>query len=335
MPIKMDELEAKLNEAAKYEYGSSDGALKWIESNVVTAIKEGGQRAAVEAALLRTLAGETTRDAREFLCRQLRIIGTEVAVPVLAKLLPDRKSSHPARLALGSIGGPKALDALTKALKGADVVIATGIVTTLGDHAYSPARAAIVAQLERKPSAGFHLLVAACVRALGILGDATTLNSLEFDQPTLQAAALNGLLRAAGAAAAAGHTGQAERIYHRLYQKSPAAHVRIAGLRGLLAVKREETLPALEKVARGDDGELGLAALRLLAEGSSSAALELAERLLEDAKIGGPAAIAAMDIAERVRAKDPGRSRKAAELVLASANAGEYAKDRAKVILGQ
>jgi hypothetical protein len=158
---------------------------------------------------------------------------------------------------------------------------------------------------------------------------------LEFDQPKLQVATLNALLRAADAAAAAGHTEQAEKIYHRLYQESPAAHVRIAGLRGMMAVKREKALPALEKVARGDDAELGHAALRLLAEGCSAPALALAERLLEDARIGGPAAIAVMDIAERVSAKDPGRSRKAAELVLASANADEYAKGRAKVILGQ
>lgn len=79
-----------------YEYGQNRSALSSVENTFRTASST--QRTVIEKDLTATLsAPEATRACKQFVCRMLRICGTEKCVPALAPLLIDKDLSHMAR----------------------------------------------------------------------------------------------------------------------------------------------------------------------------------------------------------------------------------------------
>ncbi len=95
---KMDEA---LKAAASFEMGANSGPLQEIERIVFQLPANSKLRGPIEQRLLGTLDSDATADAKRFLCRQLRVIGTEKCVAPLAHLLTDPHLWHVARYALG------------------------------------------------------------------------------------------------------------------------------------------------------------------------------------------------------------------------------------------
>ena len=71
----------------------------------------------LENRLIAALNGELSRDAHDYVCRKLAIVGTAAAVPALAGLLGNKATSHMARFALERITAPEAGHALRDALR--------------------------------------------------------------------------------------------------------------------------------------------------------------------------------------------------------------------------
>ncbi len=88
-----------------------------------------------EADLLATLGSD---DAPFFdktqACKQLAVVGTETAVPVLAKLLDDEKLAHYARYALEPIPSPKVDEVLGQALKTIKGRRLIGLITSIANR---------------------------------------------------------------------------------------------------------------------------------------------------------------------------------------------------------
>ncbi|MGQ9592645.1 MAG: hypothetical protein ACUVYA_20400, partial [Planctomycetota bacterium] len=99
-----------------YDWGADRSALSPIDDAVVAALGDPAQRRALEARLAAVLKTDASRDAKDVVCRALRIVGTAESVPALAALLGDRDLSHMARYALERIEAPAAGAALREAL---------------------------------------------------------------------------------------------------------------------------------------------------------------------------------------------------------------------------
>ena len=82
----------------------------------------------METAVVAQLApgAKTSPPGKEFVCRQLSIIGTEASVPTLARLLNDPSMAEMARYSLARIPGPAAGAALRKSLPRPGVIHALG-----------------------------------------------------------------------------------------------------------------------------------------------------------------------------------------------------------------
>lgn len=127
----MDDMIAALR---TYDWGGDRGALAGIDQRIVDARGAKKELADIERALLEVLQSDAKLPAKEYICRQLALIGSGQSVPVLSEMLNDPELSDCARLALEAIPDPSAGKALRGALDKADGVQRVGIVNALGER---------------------------------------------------------------------------------------------------------------------------------------------------------------------------------------------------------
>ncbi len=127
----MDDLIAALK---TYDWGGDRGALAGIDQRIVDARGAKKDLADIERALLEVLRSDAKLPAKEYICRQLALIGSAQCVPVLSDMLLDPEASDCALLALEAIPDPSAGKALRRALEKADGVQRVGIVNALGER---------------------------------------------------------------------------------------------------------------------------------------------------------------------------------------------------------
>ena len=117
-----------------YDWGGDRGALMGIDDLIVAAQGDKVKLAEIEAALLEVLQSDAKLPAKEYICRQLALIGTARCVPALAAMLPDAELSDRARFALEAIPDASVDEALRAALATVDGIPRVGIVNTLGER---------------------------------------------------------------------------------------------------------------------------------------------------------------------------------------------------------
>jgi len=248
---------ARLDEALKavatFEYGKDSGPLNLVEQTVVEAAKDPKQRDAVEQRLLNALGLAKTRDAKEFLCRQLRTIGTAHSVPQLEAMLTDPELSHMARYALGFMEDPAAAVALHRALGKTSGNLQVGILYTLGSRRYREALPD-VAKLLGSPDAA---MAAAAASALGNIGGAEAVKALETARPKaaeqLRRRIDDALMACADRLLTDGQKTEAARIYEFFYAPNQPQFMRIGALRGLVAVRGADAVPLLVEAIKSAD----------------------------------------------------------------------------------
>src|SRR5258708_7808677 len=99
-----------------FDWGTDLVVVAPIEEAVTAAHGKPDLSRDLENRLIAALKSEISRDAQDYLCRKLAIVGTAAAVPTLAGLLASEKNSHMARFALERIPAPEAAKALRDAL---------------------------------------------------------------------------------------------------------------------------------------------------------------------------------------------------------------------------
>ena len=123
-----------LQKIASYTFGESREALSDVEDLVRNSQNDPKERLRLEKKLASMLKSEETYDCKDFICRQLRLIGTKESVPSLKTLLMEEETSDMARYALLYIPGDQAGKALRDGLKKAKGKILIGIINTLGER---------------------------------------------------------------------------------------------------------------------------------------------------------------------------------------------------------
>lgn len=158
----MNELLEKLK---AYDWGGDRGALVGIDDLIAGAHRNQDTLAEIEAALLEVLQSDVKLPAKEYVCRQLALIGTASCVPALAQLLTDAEMSDRARLALEAIPGTAADDALRAALDKTSGIQRVGIINTLGER-HDKKAAPMLSEMRNDPDGALSEAAAAALRKI-------------------------------------------------------------------------------------------------------------------------------------------------------------------------
>jgi HEAT repeat protein len=234
-PALADEaLDKAIDGLKTYEWGSDRAALAPIDAAVAGSHGDAAAQKALEAKLSALLSTDAPQAAKDFVCRQLSLIGTAACVPAVAPLLTDEKLSHMARYALERMPCPEAVAAMRDALPKTKGLVKIGVINSLGVRRDAEATHALVALLDDSDDQ----VAAAAAAALGAIGSADAAKALgEFQgkaPESLKLAAADAYLACAEHLLADGKKLDAMMIYKKL-GTSDYKHVKLAAMRGLLA----------------------------------------------------------------------------------------------------
>lgn len=245
------ELAAILGALAAYDTSDVGPAMR-LHTYVYAHKDDGPARKATEAALLEFVKGSPAPAGLMAACRALRQIGGPDAVPVLAALTLDPKTTGPARFALERIPGAEADQALLGALDKAPGDIRRGLVFSLGERR----SAAAVPALARLAGGADAALAADAVKALGKVGGPDAITSLTSlfgkSGASLKPEIASALLLAAEKALTAGDNVAAASAYDKVFAGAPAPVLRQAAFKGRLAAAAEPKDMILQALAGSD-----------------------------------------------------------------------------------
>jgi HEAT repeat protein len=223
-----------LEKVKAYDFGDSRAALAELSDEIRKAYGKPEELKKLEASLLTVVQSDAKYAGKQYVCRELSVIGTDPSVPVLAPILTNQEYSDMARYALERIPGEAPDKALLAALPKAEGKAKIGIVNSLGERGYKPAVAEI-AKLTGDPD---KLLAGAAVSALGKIGGPEALAGLDKALPSAaddqKIGVYDAYLKIADRMAAAGDKAGAGKIYDKLYSGKPEAPalVRSAAMKG-------------------------------------------------------------------------------------------------------
>lgn len=149
-PASPENVRPELAAILSYDFEQSRRPLSEVQDMVTEAANGPDAGAALAAELASLLPLCTTYAAKDFLCRQLAVIGTESEAGEIAALLYSDETTHMARYALQGIPGQKVDAELVKALHAKLSETATvGIINTLAVRKSFSASDALI-QLSRE-----------------------------------------------------------------------------------------------------------------------------------------------------------------------------------------
>ena len=219
-----------------YDWGVDPKTLEPIDQAVVASHGNAEHRRKLEAELIAALSADIPRAAKDYVCRKLRVIGTDASVPALAALLGDPELSHMARYALEDIPGEKAARALRKAVASVRGAQKIGVIASIGAR-QEDASVDVLAKALKDEDPG---TARAAALALGSIRTAEAAKALAGGSPSAEARAAitDASLACAESLLTEGDKGAALAIYQRLLKGDQPKHVRLAATRGILACKQ-------------------------------------------------------------------------------------------------
>jgi HEAT repeat protein len=252
-----------LNKIKTYDFSQSRADLVKISDTIRDASGKGEMKA-MEKQLDDFLKSDASYAAKDFVCRELSVVGTEASVPVLASMLTGEKVSDIARYALERIPGAAADDALRNALSKAQGKAKVGIINTLGvrgDKKAVEALAGLVTDTN-------DTVAVAAVAALGRIDDKSATDAIAKakDKATgaVKAAVLDAYLRCADRLAAKGQKDAAGAIYKQLYAAGEPMIVRVAAARGMIVTAGDKTGDVVVEMLKSTDKPIQTVAIATL-----------------------------------------------------------------------
>ncbi|HYW46568.1 MAG TPA: HEAT repeat domain-containing protein [Bryobacteraceae bacterium] len=263
--MKLADMEPVLTRIAAWDYSQARDPLYEFSGFLRAAVAAQSELPRIEARLLRLLEprAAVTPAGRDYVCRELSVIGTAASVPALARLLTDRATAETARYTLARIPAPEAAGALRNALPAAPADVQAGIANALGERRDGKS----VAALSRLLASSDAAVASAALAALARIGDKPALAAIDSAMPKSgpgREEFLRAWVRAADAVAAGGDKAAATRVYQRLIAPNEPAMIRIAALDGLQAADPKAALPVLSRELGSAGSDIQAAAMRLL-----------------------------------------------------------------------
>lgn len=221
-----------LNEAfealKKYDWGTDRSPLAPIEDAVASSHGKESDRKDLESRLLKSLESDISRDAKDYVCRKLAIVGSAESVSALQKLLSLESHSHMARFALERISGLEATRALVESLANVSDALKGGVISSIGSRRDASAIATLASEL-KSPNAA---VVKAAAVALGTIGTSQAATALANAKPSTEIR--DAQLMCAETLLANNQIDEAKKIYSALALDHQKKLVRLAATRGML-----------------------------------------------------------------------------------------------------
>lgn len=235
-PVDPAALDKAFETLKTYDWGKDRSTLQALDDAVAAAHNDAAAKKALETRLVAVLKSDAPRAAKDAVCRQLSLIASADAVPALAELLTNQELSQMGRYALERIPDAAAVAALRGALPKTEGLLKVGVINSLGVRRDAESTAALTGLLENQD----QQVAAAAVAALGAIGTPESAKALdEFHKKVpdkLKLALADARLCCAERLLAAGKKVEAMAIYNSLKGEDQPKHVRLAAVRGLLAV---------------------------------------------------------------------------------------------------
>jgi HEAT repeat protein/type 1 glutamine amidotransferase len=258
---QVDELLAKI---IAYDFGQSRADLIKLEGIVRQSQDSPRLLEQIENHFLKFLRSDATLAGKQFICRQLSIIGTEQSVPTLAEMLTNPDTSDMARYALQRIPVSAVDDALRNALAKTAGKIKVGIINSLGDRRDKAA----VMPLSKLLSGTDKEIAQAAAASLGKIADpnaAAELGSaLKQASADMHPALADAYLTCAYNLAASGNQKAAADIYRQFLTSAELALIRSAALKGLVDASPQDAVKLVVDVLKGGDPALQPTAIWLV-----------------------------------------------------------------------
>jgi HEAT repeat protein len=217
-----------------FDWGADNAPLKPIDEAVSATGDDAAATAELESRLAAVLGTDAPRNAKDYVCRKLMVIGTAASAPALGKLLGDADNAHMARYALERIPAPEALQTLRDALAGLTGALKIGVISSLGGRRDAES----IPSLTQLLGDGDAAVARAAAIALGHIRSAAAGKSLAGAKPAdaeTNLAAIDGQLACAESLLAEGKKADALAIYQRFANQELPSHIRLAATRGMLA----------------------------------------------------------------------------------------------------
>jgi type 1 glutamine amidotransferase len=231
---EMAELQELLGKVKTYDWGQSRLALTDVTDIIKKAYGNKAELAEIEKALMGVLDSDATRAGKQFVCRQLSIIGTAQSVPTLAKMLTGDKTSDMARYALERIPDPSVDEALRRSLRQARGNARIGIINSLGQRRDKRA-VRILSRILGRPN---EEAATAAAAALGQIADSQAAEALGEAKGKasgkLLSVILDAYLKCADQMVADGNKAGALAIYKELQATDMPKPIRTAALTGMI-----------------------------------------------------------------------------------------------------
>ena len=234
----MANLQELLDKVKTYDWGQSRLALTEVSDIIKEALSSPEKLGEIEKSLIGVLESDATYAGKQFVCRQLSIIGTEQSVSALAKMLTNEEYSDMARYALERIPGSAVDVALREALPKASGKAKVGIINSLGERSDSK----VVPALDKLVYETEPMIAEAAISALGKIAsaEATEVLSKAKDKVSdkLKVVALDAYLKCADQLVAAGKKPQALAIYKELQRENLPKPIRTAAAKGMIGAMK-------------------------------------------------------------------------------------------------
>ena len=251
-----------LEQARTYDFGKDSRAIVALEERIILESKRAPSRSSIAQQLAAELRRpDATPGFKQFVCRQLALVGTAAEVPALAELLGDPSLTDMARYALVRIDDPAVDAALRTSLPDAKGKILLGVISTIGNRGDTDASDQIV-QLLNSPDPTVQEFA---IAALGRIASPVAAEALRRRAETLSTPLSDSLADACFTAAeklVAGRAPQAdslalsEQLLRSVFRRSTSTHLKAAALKGLLAHGGKEELTLLVDTLKRGNPEL-------------------------------------------------------------------------------
>ena len=241
-----------LTDVTNYEIGQDRTKLTEFNELVVEASESESQSKIVEESIIQFLTTDATWASKQFVCRELSVIGSEKAVSVLTEMLSNEQTSDMARYALERIPDDKVDEALIQSLDSENKNIKIGIINTLGVRECRKA-ASKIAELIKSEDQDIAI---AAATALGSIKGDESIKYLtdEFNNPSIeiQNAVYNSYLLCVDEYAVT-NPQEANIMYRELFQKDVTVPVQQAAFVGYINTSQNKGEVIYNSIIRQDE----------------------------------------------------------------------------------
>jgi HEAT repeat protein len=241
-------VEQAWDELPRYQYGQDMAALLAVERSVIEAMGTPARRAETAARLARLLRQpDTTPAAWQFICLQLRQIGTPAEIPLLSQFLQSPDTYQMALYAIAAIPGQESIDALRSALEHLQGEALAGAINALRVKRDTGCVDRLI-QLAEAPDESVRQ---AALRALSNIADDRAIGSLRGraakEKGPLPSDLASCLLHAACVRAESGNRDDASSMYAELAAENQRPATRRAALEGMLRLDPTTSADTIRK----------------------------------------------------------------------------------------